>query len=75
MSFRGKLSERRKIREERHKKRKNSSAKNMENLFWWSEIIYHLSMFTRIRLFAAIKVHLFIFYYLLFGWTKQKALM
>jgi len=46
---------------------RNTIAKIMEILSWWSETIYHLSMFTRIqyfpKIFSAINVHLFIIIY------------
>jgi hypothetical protein len=53
---------------------RNTTAKIMEILSWWSETIYHLSMFTRIqyflKIFAAINVHLFI-YFIIFPFYKM----
>jgi hypothetical protein len=47
---------------------RNTTAKIMEILSWWSETIFHLSMSTRIqyflKIFAAINVHLFIYLFI-----------
>ncbi len=55
---------------------RNTTAKIMEFISWWSETIYHISMFNRIqyslKIFAAINVYLF---YLFIYMEKERMKM